>query len=246
MTFVLRRAALLAFVLSMSWPALAEPLILTASDKVKVFADYYGDADKAKPVILLFHQAASNAGEYATIAPRLNALGFNALALDQRSGGPGWGRDNQTAKAFGGNAGFEQALPDLEAALDWTKSDGRTGKVIVWGSSYSASLVFLLAAKHPDRVAGLLAFSPGEYFGGRSTVRGAAAKVNAPIFVSSASDPGEIAEAKAIIDAAPAKVKVQLKPKSGTHGSSTLRVDRNPHGATENWQAVEAFLQKLR
>lgn len=224
----------------------ADPLTLTAADKVKVHAEYYGDADKARPVVLLFHQASSNAGEYATIAPRLNALGFNALALDQRSGGPGWGRDNQTAKGFRGNAGFEQALPDLEAALDWATSDGRTGKVVVWGSSYSASLVFLLAAKHPDRIGAVLAFSPGEYFGGRSTVRNAAARVNAPIFVSSASDQGEIAEAKAIIDAAPAKLKVQLKPKAGAHGSSSLRADRNPYGATENWQAVEAFLAKLK
>lgn len=246
MTPVFRIVALLALWFSASAPVMAQPLTLTAADKVKVFAEYYGDADKSRPIVLLFHQASSNAGEYAAIAPRLNALGFNALALDQRSGGPGWGRDNQTAKALRGNAGFEQALPDLEAALDWARSDGRTGKVIVWGSSYSASLVFVLAAKHSERVAGLLAFSPGEYFGGRSTVRSAAAKVNAPIFVSSASDPGEIAEAKAIIDAAPATLKVQHRPKSGTHGSSSLRADRNPSGASENWQAVEAFLAKLK
>jgi dienelactone hydrolase len=222
----------------------AEVLTLTTTDKVKIYADYYGDADKAKPIVLLFHQASSNAGEYATIAPRLNALGFTALALDQRSGGPGWGRDNRTVKAFRGNAGFEQALPDLEAALDWAKADGRS-KVIVWGSSYSASLVFLLAAKHPE-IAGVLAFSPGEYFRGRNAVRNAAAKVSAPIFVSSASDAGEIAEAKAIIDAAPARVKVQHRPKTGTHGSSSLRVDSNPYGASENWQAVEEFLGRLK
>lgn len=226
--------------------AAAEPVTLTAADKVKVFATYYGDADKAKPVILLFHQAASNSGEYATIALRLNTLGFNALALDQRSGGTGWGRDNQTAKALRGNAGFEQTLPDLEAALDWASSDGRSGKVILWGSSYSASLAFLLAAKHPDKIAGLLAFSPGEYFGKRDTVRKAAAKVGVPIFVSSASDASEIAQAKAIIDASPAKVKVQYRPKTGIHGSSTLRADRNPYGAAENWQAVEPFLAGLK
>lgn len=222
----------------------AEVLTLTTADKVRIYADYYGDADRAKPIVLLFHQASSNAGEYATIAPRLNALGFTALALDQRSGGPGWGRDNRTAKAFRGNVGFEQALPDLEAALNWAKADGRS-KVIVWGSSYSASLVFLLAARHPE-VAGVLAFSPGEYFSNRTSVRNAAAMVSAPIFVSTASDAGEIAEAKAIIDAAPAKVRVQHRPKTGTHGSSSLRADTNPYGFSENWLAVETFLTTLK
>lgn len=245
MNLAFRAFAAVMLMLPFAGRASAESLTLTSADKVKVHAEYYGDADKGKPVVLLFHQASSNAGEYATIAPKLNTLGFNALALDQRSGGPGWGRDNLTVKGFRGNAGFEQALPDLEAALDWARADGRTGKVVVWGSSYSASLVFLLAAKHPG-IAGVLAFSPGEYFGGRGTVRNAAAKVTAPIFVSSASDPGEIAEAKAIIDAAPAKVKVQLKPKAGTHGSSSLRADRNPYGASENWQAVEAFLAQVK
>lgn len=246
MTLASRIVAGLALCVWLASAADAAPVTLNAADGTKVFGEYYGDADKAKPVILLFHQASSNAGEYATIAPRLNALGFNALALDQRSGGPGWGRDNQTAKAVRGDPGFEQALPDLEAALDWAKADGRSGRAIIWGSSYSASLVFLLAAKHPERIAAVLAFSPGEYFGGRGTVRTAAAKVSAPIFVSSASDPGEIAEAKTIIDASPAKVKVQYRPRAGTHGSSSLRADRNPSGAAENWQAVEAFLAKLK
>lgn len=232
------------FMLPSAGSVSAEVLMLTAADNVKVYADYYGDADKAKPIVLLFHQASSNAGEYTTIAPRLNALGFTALALDQRSGGSGWGRSNRTAKAFRGTVGFEQALSDMEAAVDWAKADGRR-KVIVWGSSYSASLVFLLAAKHPE-IAGVLAFSPGEYFSTRNIVRKAAAKVSAPIFVSSASDAGEIAEAKEIIDAAPASVRVQYRPKTGTHGSSSLRADSNPYGASENWVAVEAFLAKLK
>ncbi|PTM39161.1 alpha/beta fold hydrolase [Bosea sp. 124] len=246
MTSALAFAAGLVLAAFVAGSAMAEPVTLVAADKVKVFAEYSGDADKARPVVLLFHQASSNAGEYATIAPRLNALGFNALALDQRSGGSGWGRENQTAKGVRAGAGFEQVLPDLEAALDWARASGRTGKVVLWGSSYSASLVFLLAAKHPGRVAGILAFSPGEYLGGGGTVRAAAAKVAVPIFVSSASDPGEIAAAKAIIDASPAAVKTQFRPKVGTHGSSTLRLDRNPAGAAENWQAVEGFLARLK
>jgi alpha-beta hydrolase superfamily lysophospholipase len=68
-----------------------DAISFAASDRVQVLADYYSAGSKAKPLILLFHQAGSNRGEYATIGPRLAALGFNALAIDQRSGGNAWG-----------------------------------------------------------------------------------------------------------------------------------------------------------
>jgi dienelactone hydrolase len=135
---------------------------------------------------------------------------------------------------------------DLEAALVWAKSSGRSGPVIVWGSSYSAALVFLLAAKHPQDVKALLAFSPGEYLAGASSMRSAAAQLSIPIFVTSAKESGEVAQAKAILDAAPARQKVQFVPHiAGVYGSSTLRSDRNPKGAEENWAAVKAFLASL-
>jgi len=149
-------------------------------------------------LILLFHQAGSNRGEYATIGPMLATLGFNALAIDQRSGGNAWERSNDTIKRLGKSTGYDEALPDLEAALQWAKSSGETGPIILWGSSYSAALVFLLAASHPREVNAILAFSPGEYLRGPSTVRKAAAQVSIPIFVTSAKDPKEIAVAKSI------------------------------------------------
>ena len=42
---------------------------LTASDGVKVYGDFYPAAPKSDAYILLFHQAGSNRGEYAPIAP---------------------------------------------------------------------------------------------------------------------------------------------------------------------------------
>jgi predicted alpha/beta hydrolase len=48
----------------------------TATDGVRVYGDYYPAASKTQPLILLFHQAGSNWGEYATIAPRLVKAGF--------------------------------------------------------------------------------------------------------------------------------------------------------------------------
>jgi len=193
----------------------AEATSFTASDRVQVFADYYSAGSKAKPLILLFHQAGSNRGEYATIAPMLVTLGFNALAIDQRSGGNAWNRTNETVKRLGKSTDYGEALLDLEAALRWAKSSGETGSILVWGSSYSASLVFLLAAEHRVDIKALLAFSPGEYLHGASTVRKAAAQVSIPIFVTSAMDPKEIATAKSIIDVSPSAEKTQFVPQIG-------------------------------
>jgi dienelactone hydrolase len=223
-----------------------EQVTLTASDGVKVYADFYPAGGKSRPYILLFHQAGSNRAEYASIAPRLVKLGFNCLAIDQRSGGDLWGQQNETVRQLGRSAEYSDALKDLEAALAWARSSGSDGKILVWGSSYSAALVFVLAAKHRDEVAGVLSFSPGEYLGGSDVVHHAAASVSVPIFVTSAKDPDEIDSAKSILAPSPAKIKVQFVPLiAGVHGSSTLIADKNRVGASENWKAVEEFLNNF-
>ena len=224
----------------------ADAISFMARDHVQVFGDYYSAGSQAKPLILLFHQASSNRGEYATIGSTLATLGFNALAIDQRSGGNTWGQTNDTVKHLGKSTDYGEALLDLEAALQWAKSSDQTGPIIVWGSSYSAALVFLLAVNHRREIKAILAFSPGEYLRGSSTVRKAAAQVSIPIFVTSAKDPKEIAVAKSILDASPSAEKTQFVPQiAGVHGSSTLREDQNPDGAQENWAAVKQFLRKF-
>jgi dienelactone hydrolase len=224
-----------------------QPITLKALDGVNVYGWHYAAADKALPAILLFHQAGSNHAEYATIAPRLAARGYHAIALDQRSGGGMFGQSNQTAAEFGKDVEYSAALPDLEAALEWPARQGLPARSIVWGSSYSAALVFLLAARHPSAVAAVMAFSPGEYLSAGRAVRNAAAKVQAPVFVTSALDSGEIAGAREIAQSVPRSSAVQFVPKKGgVHGSSTLIRDENPQGADENWQAVEQFLAGLR
>jgi dienelactone hydrolase len=242
-------ARLVAFTLLVAaGPATAAPqsVTLTTADHVKVFGTYFGTGDKSKPIVLLFHQAGGSGAEYAGIAPRLNALGFNALAIDQRSGGDLFGRANKTVQARGHSTGYRAALPDLQAALDWARANDK-GKFVVCGSSYSAALVFLLAANNPGKIAALMAFSPGEYLGSRHAVHDAAEKLkDVAVFVSSASNRGEIAAARAIVNAVPGKNKFQFVPKHAPHGASALNAEANPAGYKEAWAAVEKFLAGLR
>lgn len=219
---------------------------LIASDGVHVFARPYDAPSPAAPVILLFHQADSSKSEYATIAPRLVDLGFNALAVDQRSGGDMYQPQNETVLHLGSaSASYDAVLPDLEAALAWARRAHPASRVYVWGSSYSAALVFLLAAKHPNEISAVLAFSPEEYLADKSAVHRAAAKVRVPVFIDSAADPKEIAAAKSIFDVIRAKQKKLYVPHVGIHGSSTLRPDRDPGGSEANWTQVTRFLRSL-
>jgi dienelactone hydrolase len=220
-----------------------QSVALKAPDGVTVYGTYYPVA-APKALILLFHQAGSSSGEYADIAPRLQREGYAALAIDQRVGGGLYGA-NRTMAAFKGKTDYLGALPDLEAALAWGKAKGMP--IALWGSSYSASLVFLLAnaADAKDSVKAVMAFSPGEYFNDKKMVEAAAAKVTVPVFVTSANTMDEEAEAKAIVSATPATDRQQYVPRTGVHGSSTLNATKNPGGADENWTAVLAFLKRV-
>jgi dienelactone hydrolase len=218
-----------------------EPVTLTAADGVKI-AGVYTSVDKPKALILLFHQAKSGKDEYALIAPRLASQGYASLRIDQRVGGDLFGT-NEAAKAHGPAEDYLAAKPDLEAAYAWGAA--KKLPLILWGSSYSASLVFALAAEHPQ-VAGVIAFSPGEYFDDPHYLAKAAAEVRVPLFVTSAKDGKEIDAARAALVASPGITKRQFVPKlGGVHGSSTLLRAKNPQGAEEAWKAVLGFLHEV-
>lgn len=219
-----------------------EPVAFTTSDGVTVYGDYYAGADAARPVILAFHQARSNRLEYRDIAPRLVAKGFSVLAIDQRSGGNYDGQENMTATESKAYWTYADALPDLEAALKWAREKHPKATVLAWGSSYSASLVLVLAAGNDD-VSGVLSFSPGEYFDGKPSIRAAAKEVTVPVFITSRSD--ETVIAKQIFEALSSSDKTQFTPKgTGVHGSSALTQLQGK--SDEYWTAVDAFLTKFR
>ncbi|MDB5675676.1 MAG: hypothetical protein JWM65_2658 [Sphingomonas bacterium] len=213
---------------------------LRAGDGLTVFAWLYA-AKKPKALILLFHQAGSSKDEYATIAPRLAKAGYSSLAVDARVGGGLFGV-NETAAALA-TTDYIEAQKDMQAALIWAEPQNLP--IILWGSSYSASLVFPLAEVNAGKVSAILAFSPGEYFDDKQLIQQAAAEANMPVFITSASTPDEIAAAGKIAAAVPGGRAQHYVPKVGVHGSSTLIAAKDPKGAEDNWAAVMAFLKRV-
>ena len=232
-------------------PLPSEPSVSTVTfpttDDLTITADLYWTGDANAPFILLFHQADYSRGEYLEIAPKLNALGYNCLAIDQRSGGAVNGVKNdiyQAAKAAGLQTGYTQAYPDLQSALDYVEKTYLPDQLIVWGSSYSASLALILASEHPNEISAVLAFSPGEYFklNGKQ-VSEYAANITQPAFITSAKS--EEKSWRGIADQITSDGSVFLVPEgNGRHGSSAL-FEKTPNYA-EYWTAVEQFLASLK
>ena len=230
--------------LSLLFQTTFEEVSFSSKDGVTVTGDLYKVHDHTAPFILLFHQAGSSRGEYREIAPKLNAMGFNCLALDQRSGNAMNGVKNITvasARRSAKSTSFLDAYQDMEAALAYVKENFATGKVIIWGSSYSSSLVFRLAAEHAQEVHGILSFSPGEYFSslGNDYIQGFAKDVNQPLFVTSTKN--EKGSWWKIYEKVPSENKTYFLPESGgNHGARALW--EKSQGHQRYWEAVDNFL----
>jgi predicted alpha/beta hydrolase len=218
-------------------------------DGLIITADYYF-VDNEAPLIILFHQAGWSRGEYREIAPKLNTLGFNCLAVDQRSGKEVNGVVNEThqrAEKAGKKTEYLDAYQDMQASLDYAADSLKAKKIISWGSSYSSALNFVLTANNLDKISAMLSFAPGEYFErfGKPAnyIQSHAAKITVPIFVTSKRN--EYENWQAIFEAVPARMKAYFLPKiSGQHGSRALWEKFPEH--KDYWKVVTQFLQETQ
>lgn len=219
-----------------------------STDGLTITADLYLINEKpTTPFIILFHQAGWSRGEYLEIAPKLNKLGFNCMAVDQRSGGRVNEVINQTAKLAMSKAlgtDFHHALPDIEAAVNYVSTNYT--KPIIWGSSYSAALVLKYAGDNPAKVKAVMAFSPGEYYKrlGKPDdwIQQSAVNITCPVFITSSRD--EEGMWRPIFDVISIEKKYSFIPVTkGNHGSRALWEKYSD--SNEYWEAVKKFLESI-
>jgi len=225
--------------------ACPELIEFNSLDSLTIAAHLY-QIDEYSPVILLCHQARFNKFEYAGIADRLNKMGFNCLAIDQRSGGPIGDRQNQTylrARKLDKGIDYLDAEIDIRASILYLSNKFKS-KVILWGSSYSSTLALYLAADM-NEVSAVLSFSPGNYMADK---KGSLVDVlkdfEKPMFLTSSKS-----EAKGVSQLINkhklTKDQIQFIPEgNGHHGSRALWI--NQIGGEEYWLAVGLFLKQLK
>ena len=216
-----------------------------SKDGLLVSGNLY-EVDAKKPVILLLHQAGYNKHEYADIAPKLNDMGFNVLAIDQRSGGPFAGKNNETferaTKRGDSDISFVDAQQDIHAAVDYLHKKYNQ-KVTVWGSSYSSALALFVGAEN-EHINGIISFSPGNYFGDAKPKLSSVFKdLNKPFLVTSSKEEATDLS-KELEGVTLNKNQSQFIPENdGFHGSRAIWEGQK--GADEYWKAITQFLNKI-
>lgn len=226
-----------------------QTITFKSGDGITITANLYLTEAKTEPFIILFHQANWSRGEYLEIGPKLNQLGYNCMAVDLRSGGSVNNVANatmQSAVAAMKETKYVNSIPDIKAAVDYAKEFHAEGKLVIWGSSYSSSLVLHYAGTNPENVDAVLSFSPGEYFRSQGKpadfIASAAKNITKPVFITSAK--GEQKSWQSIYDAIPSESKEFYLPETpGNHGSRALWAKFGD--SLRYWDAVEAFLAKL-
>ncbi|NAS29555.1 hypothetical protein GTQ40_01090 [Flavobacteriaceae bacterium R38] len=211
----------------------------TPDDRVIVGNLY--DIGINKPVILLGHQAGSNKYEYADIAPKLNEMGYNALAIDLSGGGKFAAHDNETL-GRGTDVGNDRGLiqrrtgQEINVAVDYLFKKYNQ-KVIIWGSSLSANFAILVASRNENTKA-VISFS-----GLASQLSRVIPQIKEPIFMTSSLE--EVPRVNQLLKDNSKENVTHFIPKGeGDHGSRVLW-NGQPY-AEEYWVAVKAFLNKLK
>ncbi len=235
------------FLLAASSASAAEPsgdlTLLVAKDKTRVYASHYRAFNNNSKIALLFHQAGSNRMEYETVLSLLHVAGFDTLTVDQRSGGTRWDTDNMTVKRIGESAEYAEAYPDMEAALDYAIKR-KYKKIMLVGSSYSASLAIVLASKNPDKIIAVAAFSPGEYFPNKNRIKTAASRLNVPLYITGARE--EMKRVEEVVINADDQNITFYRPLNSVHGISSLRKDQNPDGYKANMENFSNFVERFK
>lgn len=231
---------------------LVKEISFITPDSIKIYGDLY-EVNKTNPVILLFHQAGSNArAEYGPIIPKLVDKGFNILAIDQRMGGQYYGDYNRTLTnisdhIFGNPYSYCDAYNNLESALKFIIQSEFTGNKIVWGSSYSASLVIKLAHQNQDKIDGVLAFSPASGGSMKDCLPDPYFEtLKVPLLLLRPPNEMKSDNAKAQFELAKANGHQTYAAKHGVHGSSMLVEERVENDVNETWKVVTSFLEQIR
>jgi Dienelactone hydrolase and related enzymes len=214
-----------------------------AADGLQITADLYLGPPNS-PIIILLHQAGSSRGEYRAIAPKLVNLGYSCLAVDLRSGDQENFVVNETAeraKKENLPQGYLDALPDILASIDYARALVQK-PVILFGSSYSASLS-LIVASQSVKVGGVIACSPGEYFGDTTYVT---RRINLPkksVFITGTQR--EIPYIERMVKSIPPGNLVINGPGNftGCHGAKTFWVS-SPE-SKDMWLALSMFFVRL-
>jgi pimeloyl-ACP methyl ester carboxylesterase len=222
-----------------SWPA---------RDGRTVYASWYGAVGPSKGIIMALHQAGSNGrAEYEPIIPRLNEGGWDVVAVDLRQGGDRFGEENRTAGEDGDTGDYCSAESDILGGIPYIRAVRADIPLVLFGSSYSATLALRAAAVHHNDVSGVIAFSPAAG-GPMADCPGVEATEGllASILAIRPAGEMELESSRQQFQRLRDLGHQTYVADPGVHGASTLVEERVGGDVEPTWTVVEEFLRDVR
>ena len=181
---MLRKFAVVFFLLALISPTLtlaqsddAETVNIEAEDGLMIVGDYYlPDAEGPVPGALLLHMLGGNRGEWEPLIPVLLDAGIAVLAVDMRGHGE-----------TGSEQDWSLVDSDMQALVDWLKSQGATSGVATVGGSIGGNSA-LRAAANDAEVVTAVALSPGLDYRGVTTADAVEMLSDRPILLVASRD----------------------------------------------------------
>lgn len=217
-----------------------------SSDSLTISADFYETETDSKKWMIMCHQAEYSRGEFKEIARRMIKLNYNCLAIDMRSGGEVNYVPNETAneaKSLGKTQTFLSCEIDILSAIEYVLSREKDAEIVLFGSSFSASLCLKIAKERPD-IRAVIAFSPGEFFTPQLSIKKTISNLSIPIYVGCTKSE-YLYEKDMFEDVKPQKVVIFRPEKAdGIHGAKTLWWESSTRN--EYWLSLLFFLNSLQ
>ncbi len=142
---------------------MAERVTLTTSDGKTIIGDYFGKS--GEPAVLLLHMMPATRESWRAFSEKLNAAGFQTLAIDLRGHGESQGGPDGYRK-FPDEV-HQSSIHDVEAGVKLLKSKGAP-RIFIAGASIGANLALWYAAEHKE-IDGVILLSPGFNYRGLKT-----------------------------------------------------------------------------
>jgi pimeloyl-ACP methyl ester carboxylesterase len=199
-----------------------ESVFFFAADSSRVNGDLYINNNRL-PFIILCHQEGLDRSAYHEVAPRLMHLNYNCLAIDLRS------------------VTSLDATADIKAAMQYVRNFS-TQPVILFGSSWSASLCLIVAAEDPS-VKAIVALSPGEFFQPRIAISREVKKLHQQVFVTATQV--DYPYLKTMLSGMPADLVTWFKPEKGKGSRGLQALYPSDPASSEYWFALMMFFKGL-
>ena len=204
-----------------------EVVFIYSADSTKIRGDLYL-RNHSFPFIILCHGESTDRSEFYDIAPRLLNLNYNCLAIDMGTTG------SHNYSLAGGQT-------SLRAAIAYVRRFNSL-PVILFGSSWSASLCLLESATNPQ-IRAIVALSPGEYFLPRIRMSDVVEKISQPVFICGTR--AEFSYLQKMVEKRPDGEIALFQPEKGkgVHGAAALT--GSDITKDEYWFALMMFFKKL-